>query len=149
MLVERFTGENSSTNTLIPANSMHPPLTALHSTERYSFFSIRLKRIYILFTAKHGLNEFDRQMLSHLSKKLVTPRGTQPYTLQAIITKADLVTTADDLPKKISLIQRDIWKSAPLCLPAIVTSVALSPPFQIDLVRKNIVDVCGLSNTVL
>ena len=122
-----------------------PQLTLLHLTKRYFsfFFSIRLKRIYILFTAKHGLNAFDRQMLSHLSQKLVTARGTQPFTLQAIITKADLVTT-DDLATNISLMQKDIWESAPLCLPAIVTSTAMSPPFQIDLVQKNIADVCGL-----
>ena len=104
---------------------------------------IRLKRIYILFSAKHGLNAFDRQMLSHLSQKLVAQRGTQPYTLQAIITKADLVPV-DNLPATIALIQKAIWESAPLCLPPIVTSTALSPPFQIDRVRKNIADACGL-----
>ena len=82
-------------------------------------------------------------MLSHLSQKLVTPRGTQPYTLQAIITKVDLVP-ANDLATSLSSIQKDIWKSAPLCLPAIVTSTTMSPPFQIDLVQKNIADVCGL-----
>jgi len=103
----------------------------------------QLKRIYILFTAKHGLNAFDHQMLTHLSQKLVTPRGTQPFTLQAIITKADLVRI-EELPTHLSLIQKAIWESAPLCLPAIVTSTALSPQFQIDLVRKNIADVCGL-----
>jgi GTP-binding protein len=81
-------------------------------------------------------------MLSHLSQKLVTPRGTQPYTLQAIITKADLVPT-NDLPTSIAVIQKAIWESAPLCLPAIVTSTALSPAFQIDRVRKNIADACG------
>jgi len=103
----------------------------------------QLKQIYILFSAKHGLNNFDHQMLSHLSRKLMTLRGTQPYTLQAIITKADLVP-ANNLPTSIALIQKAIWESAPLCLPAIVTSTALSPPFQIDRVRKNIVDACGL-----
>jgi GTP-binding protein len=107
------------------------------------FLKIRLKRIYILFTAKHGLNAFDHEMLSHLSQKLLTPRGTQPYTLQAIITKADQVST-DLLPTSISLIQKAIWEFAPLCLPPIITSTVLSPPFQIDLVRKNIADVCGL-----
>lgn len=108
------------------------------------FFSIRLKRIYILFTARHGLNESDHQMLSHLSKKLVTPQGKQPFTLQAIITKADQL-----LPKELStnvpLIQKAIWESAPLCLPAIVTSTAMSPHFQINLVRQNIAEACGLS----
>lgn len=103
----------------------------------------QLKRIYILFNAKHGLNAFDRQMLSHLSQKLVTQRGTQPYTLQAIITKADLVPI-DNLPTTIALIQKAIWESASLCLPPIVTSTTSSPPFQIDRVRKNIADACGL-----
>ena len=70
-------------------------------------------------------------------------RGTQPFTLQAIITKADQVRT-QELPKQLSLIQKDIWESAPLCLPAIVTSTAMSPQFQIDLVQKNIADACGL-----
>lgn len=107
------------------------------------YFSIRLKRIYILFSAKHGLNTFDHQMLSHLSQKLVTSRGTQPYTLQAIITKADLVPT-NNLSTSIALIQKAIWESAPLCLPPIVTSTALNPPFQIDRVRKSIADACGL-----
>ena len=82
-------------------------------------------------------------MLTHLSQKLVTPRGTQPFTLQAIITKADLVRT-EELATHLLLMQKAIWESAPLCLPAIVTSTALSPQFQIDLVRKNIADVCGL-----
>jgi len=117
-------------------------LRSSHSTN-LPFFSIRLKRIYILFSAKHGLNAFDHQMLSHLCQKLVTLRGTQPYTLQAIITKADLVPT-NNLPTSIALIQKAIWESAPLCLPAIVTSTALNPPFQIDCVRKNIADACGL-----
>lgn len=105
----------------------------------------RLKRIYILFTAKHGLNAFDHEMLSHLSQKLLTLQGTQPYTLQAIITKADLVRP-NDLRASIALIQKSILESAPLCLPAIVTSTALRPPFQIDSVRKNIMDACGVYN---
>ncbi|KAF8799262.1 P-loop containing nucleoside triphosphate hydrolase protein [Phlegmacium glaucopus] len=103
----------------------------------------QLKRIYILFSAKNGLNAFDHQMLSLLSQKLVTERGTQPYTLQAIITKADLVPT-NNLSTSIALMQKAIWESAPLCLPAIVTSTALNPPFQIDRVRKNIAEACGL-----
>ena len=140
VLVERLNGGRSSTNILKPANSMHSPLTTFALKLNVT---IRLKRIYILFTAKHGLNAFDHQMLTHLSQKLVTPKGTQPYTLQAIITKADLVRT-EELLSSLSLIQKAIWESAPLCLPAIVTSTALSPPFQIDLVQRNIADVCGV-----
>ena len=123
---------------------MYSPLSTLRSTKRFFFFSIRLRQIYILFTAKHGLNAVDYEMLTHLSKKLVTLRGPQPFTLQAIITKADLVPT-ESLQMHISYIQKDIWECAPLCLPPIVTSCARrSPHFQIDLVRKNIADVCGL-----
>jgi GTP-binding protein len=115
---------------------------ALNQTLPFSL--IRLKRIYILFTARHGLNVYDHGMLAQLSQKLVSPRGTQPFTLQAIITKADQLRP-DDLSRSISLIQKDIWKSAPLCLPAIVTSTDMKPPFQIDLVQKNIADACGLN----
>ena len=146
-LVERFSGEKFSTNILKPANSMHffINFVPLNQTLPFFFFFyiIRLKRVYILFTAKNGLNAFDRQMLTFLSEKLMTPRGTQPFTLQAIITKADQVRI-EELQTNLSLIQKDIWESAPLCLPAIVTSTALSPPFQIDLVQKNIADACGL-----
>ncbi|PPQ85284.1 hypothetical protein CVT25_010057 [Psilocybe cyanescens] len=102
-----------------------------------------LKRIYILFNAKHGLNETDKQMLAHLSDSLMTDRGTQPFTLQSIITKADTVPVAK-LQTVLSAMKKDIWDAAPLCLSPIVTSAEMSPPFGVDQVRQSITEACGL-----
>lgn len=102
-----------------------------------------LRRVYILFNAKHGLNAHDREMLTHLSSLLITPRGTQPWTLQSIITKTDTIPV-NDVPMVIQKLRKDIHDAAPLCLPPILTSTEMKPPFGIDEVRKSIVDVCGL-----
>ncbi|KAG6902025.1 hypothetical protein C0995_005358 [Termitomyces sp. Mi166 len=102
-----------------------------------------LCRIYILFNAKHPLNTYDARMLSHLSTKLIDQRGRQPFTLQAVITKADRIPS-DEIHGTIGRLRKDIWEAAPLCLPPIVTSATMSPPFGIDDIRKNIADACGL-----
>ena len=104
----------------------------------------RLCRVYILFNAKHPLNDFDTQMLSHLSTTLISARGTQPFTLQSIITKADCIP----IPKVTQVIEKmrtEIWKAAPLCLPPIITSAAMNPPFGVEELRQNIADACRLS----
>ncbi|KAG5642159.1 hypothetical protein DXG03_003543 [Asterophora parasitica] len=102
-----------------------------------------LRRVYILFNAKHPLNASDTQMLEHISSKLLSKRGTQPFTLQAVITKADSIP-GDKISETITKLRKDIWEAAPLCLPPIVTSATMSPPFGIDEVRQNIADACGL-----
>ncbi|KAG6811227.1 hypothetical protein H0H92_008444 [Tricholoma furcatifolium] len=102
-----------------------------------------LRRIYILFNAKHALNAFDTQMLAHLSSKLFDERGRQPFTLQAVITKADCIPSSK-VPETIAQLRRDIWEAAPLCLPPIITSATMSPPFGIEELRKNIAEACGL-----
>lgn len=102
-----------------------------------------LRRVYILFNAKHGLNGYDTQMLSHLSTFLVSPSGTQPFTLQAVITKIDTVPVGK-VQGSLEKMRKDIFAFAPLCLPPIVTSSLMSPPFGIDLVRRNIAEACGL-----
>lgn len=104
----------------------------------------RLRRIYILFNAKHPLNNFDTQMLTHLSAALISKRGTQPFTLQSIITKADCIPLSK-ATQVIETMREDIWKVAPMCLPPIVTSTAMTPPFGIEEVRQNIADACRLS----
>ncbi|KDR67662.1 hypothetical protein GALMADRAFT_257913 [Galerina marginata CBS 339.88] len=104
----------------------------------------QLKRIYILINAKHlSLSPTDTEMLSHLSSALLTPRGTQPFTLQAVITKADLVPIAK-LEGVLEGLRAEIWAAAPLCLPPIVTSAEMSPPFGVELVRKSVAEACGL-----
>ncbi|KAH9479766.1 putative GTP-binding protein EngB [Psilocybe cubensis] len=102
-----------------------------------------LKRVYILFNAKHGLNETDKLMLAALSSSLLSERGAQAFTLQSIITKADTVPTAK-LQGTISNMKKDIWDAAPLCLPPIITSAEMSPPFGINQVRQSIAEACGL-----
>ncbi|KAH0582409.1 hypothetical protein H2248_010352 [Termitomyces sp. 'cryptogamus'] len=102
-----------------------------------------LRRVYILFNAKHLLNAYDTRMLIHLSTKLIDDRGIQPFTLQAVITKADCIP-GDKVSETIAQLRKDIWEAAPLCLPPIVTSATMSPPFGLDEMRKNIADACGL-----
>ncbi|TFK21489.1 P-loop containing nucleoside triphosphate hydrolase protein [Coprinopsis marcescibilis] len=101
-----------------------------------------LRRIYILFNAKHGLNNFDRGMLEHISQKLLSARGTQPFTLQAVITKADLVPPGK-LSEVITKMRKEIFASAPLCLPPIITSCEMNPAFGVDKVRESIAQACG------
>ncbi|KAJ3575573.1 hypothetical protein NP233_g1003 [Leucocoprinus birnbaumii] len=107
-----------------------------------------LRRVYILFNAKHGLNSYDKGMLEHLSNLMLTPRGTQPWTLQSVITKADTIPV-DDISTAINKIRKEIFDVAPLCLRPIVTSTEMTPPFGIDQLRENIIDACGLNKTLL
>ncbi|KAF8159879.1 P-loop containing nucleoside triphosphate hydrolase protein [Crassisporium funariophilum] len=102
----------------------------------------QLKRIYIFFNAKHGLNAFDKEMLEHLSAKLLTARGTQPFTLQAVVTKVDLLPNGQ-IGSVLKTISKDIFKAAPLCLPPIITSSEMSPPFGIDALRESMAEACG------
>ena len=79
-------------------------------------------------------------MLAHLSQLLVNDEGQQPFTLQAVITKADTVPVTE-LQDALAKIKEDIWKAAPLCLPPLVTSAAMVPPFGIQTLRENIADI--------
>ncbi|KAJ7114083.1 P-loop containing nucleoside triphosphate hydrolase protein [Mycena epipterygia] len=103
----------------------------------------QLRRIYILFNGKHLLNPADLEMLALLSDTLFTQEGSQPYTLQSIITKADCIPN-QSLGQVIPKIQKQIWEAAPLCLPPIITSAVMNPMFGIDAVRANIAEACGL-----
>lgn len=87
-------------------------------------------------------------MLVHLSNLLITPRGTQPWTLQSIITKADTIPL-NDTKTAIANIRKQIHEAAPLCLPPIVTSTEMKPSFGIDQVRQNIVEACGVGRVAL
>ncbi|KAF6753125.1 hypothetical protein DFP72DRAFT_903392 [Ephemerocybe angulata] len=101
-------------------------------------------RVYIVFNAKHGLNEIDSHMLQHLSTFLIARDGTQPFTLQSVITKVDLVP-GDQLAKTIAGMKKEIFAAAPLCLPPILTSCEMKPLFGVDKVQKNIAQACGLA----
>jgi GTP-binding protein len=83
-------------------------------------------------------------MLQHLSQYLISKKGTQPFTLQSVITKVDLVPS-NQLAATIARMKKDIFAAAPLCLPPLLTSCEMDPPFGIDKLRKNIAEACGLA----
>lgn len=111
-----------------------------------------LRRVYILFNAKHGLNESDRLMLSDLDQQVQRSGGTT-WTLQAVVTKADMLLSSskvrgeksdEDAQQWLSKLRKDIFEAAPTCLPPIVTSANKAPFFGIDDLRRNLVDACGI-----
>ncbi|CAL1715261.1 unnamed protein product [Somion occarium] len=103
----------------------------------------QLKRVYILFNAKHGLNDVDRMMLQSLDSQIQSSSGSR-FTLQGIITKVD--TVGAGAADAVTKIQKDIFEVAPTCLPAIVTSATRRPLYGIEDVRRSIVEACGLGN---
>ncbi|KAI0630755.1 P-loop containing nucleoside triphosphate hydrolase protein [Trametes polyzona] len=103
-----------------------------------------LRRVYILFHAKHGLNEVDRMMLSSLDEQCQASAGLK-FTVQGIITKVDSLRD-NELAKAVKNIQKDIFETAPTCLPPIVTSALEHPHFGVDQVRQSILEACGLGN---
>lgn len=99
--------------------------------------------MYVLLNAKHGTSEADRLMLQHLDKKVQS--GERRWTLQAIITKADLVSS-HNLDAAIEGIKQTIFENAPTCLPPIVTaSLKSNGGLGLNDVRRSIVEACGLA----
>jgi GTP-binding protein len=104
----------------------------------------RLRRIYLLINAKHGVTEFDKNMLQHLNDKLKTTPGTRAkLSLQAILTKVDTIP-ADDASTQIKQIQADIFTHAPICMPPLLTAINPKLAVGIDAVRASIVETCGV-----
>ncbi|KAI0326993.1 P-loop containing nucleoside triphosphate hydrolase protein [Cubamyces sp. BRFM 1775] len=101
-----------------------------------------LRRVYILFHAKHGLNEVDRMMLSSLDEQCQASAGLK-FTVQGIITKVDTLRD-NEISKAIKSIQKDIFEAAPTCLPPIITSALEQPHYGVDQVRRSILEACGL-----
>lgn len=102
----------------------------------------RLCRVLVLLNAKHGVNEADKLMLQHLDEKVQS--GRLRWTLQAIITKADLVSPHNQ-EAAIEGIKRAIFENAPTCLPPIVTSSFKSNGLGVNDVRRSIVEACHLA----
>ena len=99
--------------------------------------------MYVLLNAKHGTSEADKLMLRHLDKKVQS--GERRWTLQAIITKADLVSS-HNLDATIEGIKQTIFENAPTCLPPIVTaSLKSNGGLGLSDVRRSIVEACGLA----
>ena len=102
----------------------------------------RLRRVFILFNAKHGLNDVDRMMLQSLDEQCQSSGGLR-WTLQAIITKTDSLRPGE-LAKAVKGMQKDIFETAPTCLPPILTAAHVQPHFGVDSVRQSISEACGL-----
>jgi GTP-binding protein len=102
----------------------------------------RLCRVYVLLNAKHGANEADKLMLQHLDNKVQS--GGPRWTLQAIITKADLVSPHIQ-EAAIEGIKRAIFENAPTCLPPIVTSSLKSNGLGVNDVRRSMVEACDVT----
>lgn len=101
-----------------------------------------LCRVYILLNAKHGVNEADKLMLRDLDAKI---QSGSRWTLQAVITKADLVPLRDTA---ISRIKRTIFEQAPTCLPPIVTASlkSTSTSLGVNDLRLSIMEACALAH---
>ncbi|KAF8906104.1 P-loop containing nucleoside triphosphate hydrolase protein, partial [Mucidula mucida] len=110
--------------------------------EEYILTRLQLRRIYITFNGKHDLNQYDSQLLQHLSANIISSEGQQRYTMQAVITKADELTKLKGAQSMVESLRKQIWEAAPLCLPPIVTSAKMVPPFGIEELRTNIVEAC-------
>jgi|SRR6266851_337456 GTP-binding protein len=102
----------------------------------------RLCRVYVLLNAKHGPNQADKLMLQDLDNKIQS--GNVRWSLQAIITKADLVS-CHNLDATVESIKRTIFENAPTCLPPIVTASLKSDGLGVNDVRRSIVEACGLA----
>ncbi|KAL0953674.1 hypothetical protein HGRIS_004872 [Hohenbuehelia grisea] len=103
----------------------------------------QLRRVYMLFNAKHGLSDADTAMLAHLHELCLNTHGTR-FTLQSIITKADALP-GDQVATMIPQMRQQIFEHAPTCLSPIITSCSMQPMFGIDAARSNILQACGLS----
>ncbi|KAN0137067.1 P-loop containing nucleoside triphosphate hydrolase protein [Lactarius tabidus] len=101
-----------------------------------------LCRVYILLNAKHGINEADKLMLRDLDARV---QSGSRWTLQAVITKADLVPLRDTT---VSRIKRTIFEQAPTCLPPIVTASlkSTSTALGVDDLRSSIMEACALAH---
>lgn len=83
-------------------------------------------------------------MLQHLNDKLQANVATRAQlTLQAILTKVDTIP-AENASASIKATQADIFKYAPICLPALLTAVTPKVAVGIDAVKASISEVCGV-----
>lgn len=120
-------------------------LQFIHNSSRFHSFTpfpIRLRRVYILFNAKHGINETDAVMLRSLNDRCLASAGSR-FTLQAVITKADTIPI-EQVDKIIPMMRKQIFEAAPTCLPPVISSVRMKPQFGIEEMRKSIVEACEL-----
>jgi len=68
-------------------------------------------------------------------------KGT--LTLQAVVTKVDTIPLGTSV-EVVGKMRDQIRKAAPTCLPVILTSAKMSPPYGIADLRKSIAEACGI-----
>jgi GTP-binding protein len=90
------------------------------------------------------VNQADKLMLQDLDSQIQS--GSVKWTLQAIITKADLVSR-HNLDTTIESIKRVVFENAPTCLPPIVTASPKHDGFGVSDVRRSIVEACDLTRS--
>ena len=85
-------------------------------------------------------------MLEDLNQKCEASLQTdRPITLQAVLTKADILMKSAKNPRNdISKMQQEIFEAAPLCLPPILTASSKVLQLGWSEVRQSIVDACGV-----
>lgn len=105
----------------------------------------RLRRIFILLNAKHGVTEVDEVMLADLENKLNAPVEGIPSrgrpSLQVIITKIDeLPVSQTEALKRIDAMKRSISECAPSSLESILTAFTKQHTLGVEDVRKSMME---------
>lgn len=80
-------------------------------------------------------------MLQSLEEKCQEQTNANPWTLQAIITKADQMTGDR---AALRAIQDDIFKTAPECLPALAAAITKRAQVGVERIRESMIEACGL-----
>lgn len=99
---------------------------------------IRLRRVYILINAEHGVTADDRFMLQFLGRE---SQQIKRFSVQPVLTKLDKVP----LPlvsRVVEVHQRTISEALPTCLPVIQTAVGKRKLGRVQL-QHSILQACG------
>jgi GTP-binding protein len=109
------------------------------------FDSLRLRRVYILFDPRTGLNKYDLAMLQFLDAHChaSSSSSTLRFTVQAVLTKMDLIPRGK-IQAATDKMRMEITGACPTCLPPIITTVRTVPRFGVEEMRESIVEACGI-----
>lgn len=97
----------------------------------------RLRRVYILINAPHGITTSDEQVLETLQQKCSNREVRTPISFQAVLTKIDLLPSKGGR-EQIDDISQRLLNIAPSCLPPLLTS-SKTPQMGIEQLRASIV----------
>ena len=100
-------------------------------------FETRLRRVYILINAEHGVTTDDTLMLQFLERE----SELKSFTVQPVLTKLDKVPKPM-ISKVVQVHQRAIMEASPKCLPPIQSAVGRRQMGALEL-RHSILQACG------